>query len=265
MKVVILSGASGGMGLATAKELTRFGYFVYGLDINNTSDFDNFKFIKTDLTKQEEIDNAFEIIKKETNEIDAIINMAGIYDLNSLIEMGEEEFIRIFNINVFAMYRLNKTFLPLLKEKGKIFITSSELAPLEPLPFTGIYGITKTTVEKYAYSLRMELQLLDYQVVVIRPGAVNTGLLNVSTDKLEKFCESTTHYEYNSKRFKNIVDKVEAKHIPPEKIGALVGKIIQKKKPKYVYKINRNSLLILLNVLPKRLQNRIIKNILIRK
>ena len=39
MKVVILSGASGGMGLATAKELTRLGYFVYGLDINNTSDF----------------------------------------------------------------------------------------------------------------------------------------------------------------------------------------------------------------------------------
>ena len=79
--------------------------------------------------------------------------MAGIYDLNSLIEMKEEDFVRIFDINVFSIYRINKTFAPLLKEKGKVIIVSSELAPLDPLPFTGIYGITKSTVEKYAYYL----------------------------------------------------------------------------------------------------------------
>ena len=250
MSNVIITGCSGGMGLATAKELVKQGYQVYGLDIKETIEFEGFHYFKTDITKQEEIDKSFNLIKKQVDELDAIINMA--------------EFIRIFNINLFAIYRINKTFLPLLKEKGKIFITSSELAPLDPLPFTGIYGITKTAVEKYAYSLRMELQLLNKQVVVIRPGAVDTGLLNVSVDRLEKFCESTTHYQYNSKRFKKIVNSVEAKNIKPEKIALLVSKVIKKKNPKYVYKINRNPLLLLLNALPKRLQNRIIKNILIK-
>ena len=253
------------MGLATSKELVKQGYQVFGLDVKETEEFEYFHFLKTDLTKQEEIDKSFNLIKEQVNEIDAIINMAGIYDLNSLIEMGEEEFIRIFNINLFAIYRMNKTFLPLLKEKGKIFITSSELAPLEPLPFTGIYGVTKTAVEKYAYSLRMELQLLGYQVIVIRPGAVDTGLLNVSTDKLNKFCDTTTHFEYNSQRFKKIVNNVEAKKIPPEKIAKLVGKVIHKKKPKYIYSINRNPLLRLLNITPKRFQNWVIKRILIKK
>ena len=264
MSNVIITGCSGGMGLATAKELVKQSYQVYGLDIKETIEFEGFHYFKTDITKQDEIDKSFNLIKEQVNELDAIINMAGIYDLNSLIEMSEEEFIRIFNINLFAIYRINKTFLPLLKEKGKIFITSSELAPLDPLPFTGIYGITKTAVEKYAYSLRMELQLLNKQVVVIRPGAVDTGLLNDSVDRLEKFCESTTHYQYNSKRFKKIVNSVEAKNIKPEKIALLISKVIKKKNPKYVYKINRNPLLLLLNALPRRLQNRIIKNILIK-
>ena len=110
--------------------------------------------------------------------------------------MKEEDFIRIFDINVFSIYRLNKTFVPLLKNKGKVIMISSELAPLDPLPFTGIYAITKSTVEKYAYSLRMELQLLDKQVIVIRPGAVNTSLLDVSTTKLDKFTNETELYSY---------------------------------------------------------------------
>ena len=142
---------------------------------------------------------------------------------------------------------------------------SSELAPLDPLPFTGIYAITKSTVEKYAYSLRMELQLLDKQVIVIRPGAVNTSLLDVSTTKLDKFTNETELYKYNAKKFKEIVDEVEARKVSTDKIASLTYKILNKKKPKYVYKINRNKLLLLLNILPQRMQNYIIKRILLSK
>ena len=266
MKTIVLSGFSGGMGLETAKKFASNGYFVYGLDIKAPKEIiENSKYINTNLCDLESIKKAFDIIKSEVNEIDAIISMAGIYDLNSLIEMKEEDFIRIFDINVFSIYRLNKIFLPLLKKKGKIITVSSELAPLDPLPFTGLYGITKSTIEKYAYSLRMELQLLDYQVVVIRPGAVSTTLLDVSTSKLDKFTQETELYGYNAKRFKKIVDNVENKKLPPSKIANLAYKIVNKKKPKYIYKINRNPLLILLNILPQRFQNWIIKKILLSK
>ena len=64
----------------------------------------------------------------------------------------------------------------MLKNGSKILITTSELAPLDPLPFTGIYAVTKGALDKYAYSLRMELQLLGMRVSVLRAGAVDTGI-----------------------------------------------------------------------------------------
>ena len=172
---------------------------------------------------------------------------------------------KIFNVNFFGVYRVNKVFLPLLKQKSKIVITSSELAPLNPLPFTGLYGITKSTIEKYAFSLRMELQLLGIQVVVLRPGAVNTNLLGASQTEIDNFCKNTKLYKYNSKKFKEITEKVETKCIPAEKIAKLVFKILSKKKPKYVYNINRNFGLKFLSALPKRWQTGIIKGILKEK
>ncbi len=260
-KVILITGVSGGMGLATAKKYLSFGYKVYGLDIRDPLvDFDNFIFVKTDLTKIEEVESAYRLIKMD--KLDLIINAAGIYDLNSLIEISEEDFIKIFNINVFSIYRVNKTFIPLLKEGGRIIMVSSELAPLDPLPFTGLYAITKSTIEKYAYSLRMELQLLGYKVILIRPGAVDTGLIEVSTNRLENFTGSTTHYQYNAKKFNDVVNSVESKKISPDKIANLIYKASIKKRPKYVYKINRNKGLLLLNLLPKSWQNRIIKKIL---
>ena len=187
--------------------------------------------------------------------------------LEIVLELNADNFCIkvVFDINVFGVYRLNKVFSSLLVDKGKIIITSSELAPLHPLPFTGIYAITKKTIEGYADSLRMELQLLDKYVSVIRPGAVDTTLLDVSTEKVKEFTNTTTHYQYNAERFKRIVDKVESRKVSPEKIANLALKILKKKKPKYVYKINRNPLLLIFNILPKRMQNHIIKRILMKK
>ena len=266
MKSVVLTGVSGGMGLITAKKLTEQGYHVFGLDIGDiTLPFDGLTFIKTDIRNLKDIENAFKFVSKETNEIDAIISMAGTYDMNSLIEISEENFLKIFDINVFGIYRVNKTFAPLLKDKGKIIMISSELAPLDPLPFTGLYGITKSTVEKYAYSLRMEMQLLNKQVVIVRPGAVDTSFIAKSNASIERFTKETKLYSYNAKRFMEIISSVEGKNIPSIKIAEKICKILVKRKPKYVYKINRNFGLLLLNALPKRLQNYIIKKILTKK
>ena len=258
---IIVTGASGGMGKATCENLINQGHNVFGLDFCDC-DTPGLNYIQVDVTNIESVQQAFDSIAKQVDKIDAIIHFAGIYKLNSLVEMSEEEFKRIFDINVFGVYRINKIFLPLLKKGSKIIITSSELAPLDPLPFTGIYAITKSTIEKYAYSLRMELQLLDIKVVVLRPGAVKTNMLPASNKELDNFCNSTKLYTYNSTRFKHIVDSVETKNIPATKIADTVSKILKSKKPKYVYNVNRNGKLKLLSMLPQRLQNAIIKKIL---
>ena len=263
---VLISGVSGGMGLATAKRYLSEGHNVYGLDLYPPKeDISNLNFIKCDITNINDVNDVFNIIKNDMDHIDILISFAGIYNLDSLIEISEEDFIKIFNINVFGVYRLNKVFLPLLNNKSRIIITSSELAPLDPLPFTGLYGITKSTLEKYAYSLRMELQLLGIKVIVIRPGAVETPLLDVSISSLNKFNDKTILYKENANTFREVINSVENKKISPNKIANLVYKVSIKKRPKYLYNINRNTYLRLLNALPQKLQNKIIKFILTRK
>ncbi len=260
-KTVLITGVNGGMGIASAKLFSSCGYTVIGVDISDTCELPII-YYKTDLTKYSEIENTFEKVKGQTEKIDIIIHFAGIYRMDSLVEMEEKEFEKIFDVNLFSIYRVNKIFLPLMKDGSKIIITSSELAPLYPLPFTGIYAVTKSAIEKYAYSLKMELQLLGIDVSVIRPGAVKTELLDVSVSQLDRLCNKTELYKYNTKRFKKIVDSVESRHVNPDKIAKLAKKIADKKRVKFVYSINRNPLLILLNSLPKSLQLFVIKKIL---
>lgn len=261
-KTVLLTGAAGGMGYAAVKRLAGEGCPVFALDIREPEPIPGLTFIKTDLTDEASVLAAAARIEESGAKLDCIINMAGMYDLDSLVEMDEQALLRIFNVNLFSVFRVNKAFLPLLAEKGRIIITSSELAPLDPLPFTGVYAVTKAAVEKYAYSLRMELQLLGYSVILIRPGAVKTGLLDVSTKRLDDFCANTKLYSCNAERFRRIVDSVEARNIPPEAIAALTSRILRAKRPKYVYKINRNPLLLIFNALPDRLQTALIRSIL---
>lgn len=262
MKYVLITGAYGGMGYSTAKTLSENGFTVFALDKKTNSPERNILPIETDVTDTESIKRAFDYVKSKTNELFAIIHFAGVYRLDSLVEMSEERFTGVFDVNLFGAYRINKVFLPLLKNGSRIVITTSELAPTDPLPFTGIYAITKSSLEKYAFSLRMELQLLGINVSVLRPGAIKTGLLSVSTQELENFCKNTEIYTYNAERFRKIVNSVEAKNVSPEKIAKTALRALISRHPKYVYNINRNPLLKILNILPARWQTKIIGKIL---
>ena len=182
--------------------------------------------------------------------------------LDSLVEISDEDFGRIFDVNVRGAFLVNKAAIPYLKSGSRVIITTSELAPLDPLPFTGIYAVTKAALEKYAYSLCMELQLLGISVSVIRAGAVETKMLGVSTAALDRFTSETKLYSCNADRFKRIVDGVEARRIPPEKLAKKVTRVLNKRKPSFAYAINRNPRLLLLNALPKRMQLWVIKQVL---
>ncbi len=261
MKKILITGVLGGMGKAAAQMLHNEGFTVYGMDRAEKCDLP-IEYFPADITDQNSIAKVYAEIAKRTDHLDGIVHFAGIYDLDSLVEIGEEAFVRIFNINLFGIYRVNKLFMPLIKSGGRIVITSSELAPLDPLPFTGLYAITKAAVEKYAYSLRMELNLNGIKVSVIRPGAVKTNMLGASTNALDRFCKTTQAYSCNAKRFQRIVNSVESKNVSPQRIAKTVKKALTAKHPKYIYNVNRNLLLRLLNILPHRLQVAIITRIL---
>ena len=265
MKYILVTGAYGGMGYKTVQQLAKQGYTVFALDKNVLEEEKNIIPIKVDVSDIESVRQAFEKVSSITNELYAIIHFAGVYMLNSLIEIPSEDFEKAFKINLYGVFYTNKVFMPLLKNGSRIVVTTSELAPLNPLPFTGIYAITKSALDKYAYSLKMELQLFDISVSVIRAGAVSTNMLGASTSALDKFCENTEIYKVNADRFRKIVNSVEAKSVPPTKIAEKVGKILKAKRPKFVYSINRNKLLLLLNILPSKMQFWVIKKILEKK
>ena len=262
MKDILVTGAFGGMGLATVKALCRQGYRVFALDLKTDEPTENVIPVEADITSEEAVGEAVEKVRQYTDSLCGIIHFAGIYMLDSLVEMDSKSFRRIVEVNLCSVFLVNKGFISLLSDGGRIIITTSELAPLDPLPFTGIYAVTKGALDKYAYSLRMELQLLGIHVSVIRAGAVNTGMLGDSTDALDAFCDKTELYTCNADRFKKIVEDVEARHISTEKIAKKVLKILKKKKPSFAYSINRNPLLLLMNALPKRLQLWIIRVVL---
>ena len=250
------------MGSATAQRLLREGCGVFALDWNAPEACEGLRWIKTDLTDESSVQAAFDAVHAQTNRLDCIVHMAGMYDLGSLVEMDAERLKRIFDVNFFSVCRVNRIFLPLLGAGSRILITTSELAPLDPLPFTGVYAVTKAALDKYAFSLRMELQMLGVSVIVLRPGAVETGMLDASTRALSQFCESTAHYRTNSERFRRIVDRVETRKIPPERVAELTCRTLTAKRPRHVYAVNRNPLLLLMNLLPDRWQTGIIRRVL---
>lgn len=262
MQYVLVTGAYGGMGKAVTDELVKEGFGVFALDKAVGSPKESVFPVQADITDAVSIENAYKAVTEVTNELYAVVHLAGTYTLNSLVEISEKDFTKIFDVNVFGAYRINKVFTPLIKRNGRIVITTSELAPLDPLPFTGLYAITKSALDKYAFSLAMEMQLLDVSVSVLRPGAVDTGMLDVSTTALDSFCKNTKLYKCNATKFKNVVDGVESKKIAPQKIAKKIAKILKSKRPKSVYSINRNPLLRLLNVLPIRMQRCAIRKIL---
>ncbi len=262
IRYALVTGAAGGMGRAVSRALAADGWFVFALDLTPREREENILPITADLTDEESVREAYAKVAAVTDRLDAVLHFAGTYMLDSLVEMESAAFDKILRVNLYSAYFVNKTFLPMMKNGTKVLMTTSELAPLDPLPFTGVYAVTKGALDKYAYSLRMELQLLGISVSVLRAGAVKTGMLGASVAALDTFCEKTEHYRTGAKRFHDIVDRVEAKSVPPEAVAKKVRKILAKKHPAFAYSINRNPALRLLSLLPKRLQCAIIRKIL---
>lgn len=268
MKSVLVTGASGGMGMAVTAMLCAAGYRVFALDRAFSAQMpdDGVLQITADVTDPASVQNAAETVrqhlKPHSQSLYAIVHLAGIYLLDSLLEMEDADFLRIVHVNLCGAYLVNRHFADFLSAGSRILHITSELAPLDPLPFTGLYGVTKSALDKYAFALRMESQLSGIYVSVLRAGAVDTGMLAVSTAALDRFCAKTERYACNAARFRRIVEGVEAKRIPPEALAKKVCTILGKRRPAFAYSINRNPLLRLYGILPKHVKLFAIRQIL---
>jgi len=263
MKHMLITGGAGGIGHAVSLYFSQKGWKVYSCDVAPHEPADKSIIpVAMDVGSSKSVETARAIVEADTDQLDTIINLAGIYIMDSLVEASEEDFLRIFNINVNGVYRVNKEFLPLVKKSGRIIIITSELSYLVPLPFNGIYHITKTTLESYAHSLRLELALLGVPVITIRPGAVGTKLLGDSLLSMERMCKKTRLYRINTVKFQKIMKKNFVKPMPPEKLAEKIYKVAVASHPRASYTIGARSSLRLFSALPVKIQAEILKKLL---
>jgi NAD(P)-dependent dehydrogenase (short-subunit alcohol dehydrogenase family) len=179
-KTVLITGAAGGLGNALVHLFSQEGWRVIACDTNITADEsgenDQIIPIRMDVTSDESVLTVFNRLKSAGITLDLIINNAGIDRYFPLSEAPVKRFREVFEVNVFGAYRVNQVLLPLMKKPGgRIVHVGSESLNLT-VPFL-TYPLSKKLLEGYAKVLRQELHFQGIDVVVIRPGAIETPLL----------------------------------------------------------------------------------------
>lgn len=262
---VLITGASSGIGKATAEYFSKNGDIVYAIDIKPMENAENIRSFVCDITSESSLLSVKETLKSENIKLDAIINIAGMFFMDNFLEITEERLKKIFDVNLLGTIRVNKTFFELLNKKGKIIVTTSEVGALDPLPFNSIYGTTKVALDAYAHALRHEAGLLGIKVITVRPGAVNTPLAKGSITSMQQMADKSKYFGGQAERFEQIMRKFTGKMLKPEKLAKKMYKISHKKHTKIIYSVHTNLGLKLLNILPKRMQVSIIKKLINKK
>lgn len=168
---VAVTGAGSGIGLATARMLKERGAIVFGLDLEKGHMSEAATFIKCDVTNSESVNEAFTKI----HSLDILINNAGIGAVGSVETASDEEWLRVFNVNVFGIARTSRAAIPLLRQsESAAIVNTCSIAATAGLPKRAIYSATKGAVQ--SLTLAMANDFLPYKIRVncVNPGTANT-------------------------------------------------------------------------------------------
>jgi len=251
MKNVVITGASSGIGLATAKLFVKKGCQVYCLS-RRPCDLKKVINIKCDITDEQQVKEAFKQIPK----IDVLLNNAG-YGISGAAEFTElSEMRNQFELNVFAHMTVTKAALPKLKEsKGKIIFISSAAA-LFAIPFQAFYSATKAAIEALASALKNELKMFGVDVSCVRLGDVKTDF----TAQRAKNFAGDDEYGGLIGRSVAVMERDEQNGMSAKTIAKALYKLSRKKRMPVMITVGlRYQFLVFLNnLVPMNLVNKII-------
>ncbi len=239
IKTVLITGASSGIGKATAEKLIDEGYVVYAaarrIDRLQTLAIKGAKILELDVTQDESMQIAIDQIVREAGRIDILINNAGYGSYGALEDVLMEEAKYQFEVNVFGLARLTQLALPHMREQafGKIVnITSVGGKIYEPLG--SWYHATKFAVEGLSDCLRLELKPLGIDVIIIEPGGIKTEWGAIALKKLIETSGHTAYAEaaHMGAKLLAFADEVASK---PEVIANTISKALKSKSPKARY------------------------------
>jgi len=240
-KVILITGASSGIGKNTALSLIKEGHVVYGaarrLEMMQDIIQAGGHAIKMDILKERNIDEVVNQIVKEQNRIDVLINNAG-YGLWGAVEtISIAEAKRQFDVNIFGLAYLTKKIIPLMrKQKSGKIVNMSSMGGKVYTPFGAWYHATKYALEGWSDCLRMELKNFGIDVILIEPGIIKTEFQYVMMDSTVERSIGTP-YEKKLKALEKATQEMYAKGIgsPPSTITKLIIKAINSHNPKRRY------------------------------
>jgi NADP-dependent 3-hydroxy acid dehydrogenase YdfG len=204
-KTIVITGASSGIGKATAKHFANKGWKVAATmrrpqKETELNELDNINLYPLDVTNESSIEKATEQIINDFGIVDVVLNNAG-YGLLGTFEAASQEAIRQqFDTNVFGLMNVTRAFLPHFREnKSGIFLNVSSIGGVITFPMMSLYHSSKWAVEGFSESLAYELGQLGIQVKLIEPGGVSTDFGGRSMTYATK--EGLTDYDEASNLF----------------------------------------------------------------
>jgi len=181
MRSVLVTGASSGIGNATARYLAERGCRVYGTVRNEKAaaelgTLSNVVPLMLDVTKPDEIAEAVKAVTDAGRGLYGLVNNAGLGELGMISTWTDEELFHMFDVNVFGPFRMTNAFLPLLvASKGRIVNIGSQGGMLAK-NYYGPYTMTKHAIESYTETLRLELEPHGVLASVVQPGGIATNI-----------------------------------------------------------------------------------------
>lgn len=257
-KIILISGASSGIGKAAAEFFYNQGNTVIGLSRTLPQFEYDYDYYIADLSDSKSVDKAVNEVIEKYGYIDVLINCAGI-GISGAIEYNTiEEVRKIFDVNVIGQFNLIKKFIPFLREskRGKIINIGSVAGELT-IPFQTFYSMTKAAMHKFTEGLKIELKPFNIDVCTILPGDTKTGF--TKNRYLPTILENDLYKDRIKKSIQRM-EKDEQNGRSPLSVVKVIDKVIKRKKmPIHVTVGMEYKFLVFLGkILPKRLANWII-------
>jgi NAD(P)-dependent dehydrogenase (short-subunit alcohol dehydrogenase family) len=236
-KVILVTGASSGIGAAIAKRLVEDGHTVYGTGRKASGTRRNgVEMLSLDVCSDSSVTDCVDHVIELRGRIDVLVNNAGFLLAGAIEEATLEQAKAQFETNFFGMARMVKAVLPHMRGNGggKI-ITISSLAGIVPVPFWGYYNASKFAVEGFTETLRHELKPFGIKVSMVEPGAIKTPLYGQPV--ASPMAEYSPWRDRALKTMKGFEDKAPG----PEVVGAVVSKLVRSKNPPLRKRITREA------------------------
>ena len=259
-KIIIVTGASSGIGRAISLYLTSKGFKVYGTCRNPKKyNFSEYELLKCNINSSKEIEDTVNYIVDKEKNIDVLINNAGIGITGPLEETSNNDIKSAFETNLYGPINMIKKCIPTMRKNNKgLIINITSVLGYFGIPYRGIYCATKSSMEIVGEVFSMELKKFNINVVNVAPGDFKT---NIVSRRINSKPDSFSYYnEEYSKSLKSANKNVENAW-SPEIVSKLIYNIINSKNPKIHYKVGKfiqKFSIVLKNILPDRLFEKIL-------